>query len=73
MDNDLVQLKIAVAVMTAQVADLSKIVQKQSIEMEALIALYNKGKGAYWLLICLGGVAGALASKLVHVIPVLVK
>lgn len=73
MDNDLVQLKIAVGIMTAQLSALSKIVEKQSIELENLIALANKGKGAYWILIAMGGLAGAVAAKLVHFIPVLVK
>ena len=73
MDNDLIELKIAVGIMTAQIAVLTKIVERQSRDMEDLIALANKGKGAYWILIALGGLAGAVAAKLVHFLPILVK
>ena len=73
MDNDLIELKIAVGIMTAQIAALTKIVERQSRDMEDLITLANKGKGAYWILITLGGLAGAIAAKLVHFLPILVK
>ena len=73
MDNDLIELKIAVGIMTAQIAALTKIVERNSRDMEDLIMLANKGKGAYWVLIALGGLAGAVAAKLVYFLPILVK
>ena len=73
MDNDLIELKIAVGIMTAQIAALTKIVERQSRDMEDLIALANKGKGAYWILIALGGLAGAITAKLMHFLPILIK
>ena len=73
MDTDLIELKIAVGIMTAQITALTKIVERQSKDMEDLIALANKGKGAYWILIALGGLAGAIAAKLMHFLPILIK
>ena len=73
MDNDLIDLKIAVGIMTAQIASLSKIVEKQSKDVEDLIALANKGKGASWILIGMGGIAGAITSKLVTFLPLVIR
>ena len=73
MDKDLVDLKVAVGIMTSQLASLSKIVEKQSKDMEDLIALANKGKGASWILIGMGGIAGAITSKLVTFLPLVIR
>jgi len=73
MDKDLVDLKIAVGIMTVQLAALTKIVEEQSKEVADLIALANKGKGASWVLIGMGGIAGALTSKFVTLIPLMLR
>ena len=73
MDKDLIDLKIAVGVMTAHVQALTKTVEKQSIELENLIALANKGKGASWILIGMGGIAGAITAKILAFLPFVVR
>jgi hypothetical protein len=73
MDPDLMELKVAVARLATQVEFLAKTVEKHSETIEELLELSNKGKGAAWLLISLGGIAGAAATKLVQLVPVVFK
>lgn len=73
MDQDTAELKIAVAVMADRIDALTKTVEKQGKYIEELLVLSNKGKGAAWILIGLGGIAGAMASKLLPLIPLLAK
>ncbi len=73
MDVDVSDLKIAVAVLTQRIETLADIVDKQGKYIEELLVLSNKGKGAAWILIGMGGILGALASKLLPLVPLLVK
>lgn len=73
MDEDLVELKITVARLADKVDFLARTVEKQGLIIEGLLELSNKGKGAAWLLISFGGIAGAAAVKLVQVLPFLAK
>lgn len=73
MDADLVELKIAFAVMADRVADLTKTVEKQGKFIEDLVTLSNKGRGAAWILIGMGGILGAILSKLLPLIPLIAK
>lgn len=73
MDADVADLKIAFAVMADRVEALTKTVEKQGKYIEELVMLSNKGKGAAWILIGMGGIGGALVSKLLPLIPLIAK
>lgn len=73
MDKDMAEMKIALAVMSDRVAALTKTVEAQGKYIEDLVTLSNKGKGAAWILIGMGGIVGALAAKLLPIIPLLSK
>ena len=73
MDADLVELKVAVGRMAERIDMLAKIVDKQAETIQDLVALSNQGRGAAWSLIGMGGIAGALISKLITFLPFLVK
>lgn len=73
MDVDTAELKIAVAVMVNRIEALTKTVEKQGKYIEELLVLSNKGKGAAWILIGLGGIAGALASKLLPALQFVIR
>lgn len=73
MDADVAELKIAVAVMAERIEALTATVDKQGKYIEELLVLSNKGKGAAWILIGMGGIAGALLSKFIPLIPLIAK
>lgn len=73
MDVDVAELKIAVAVMADRIEALTRTVDKQAKCIEELLTLSNKGKGAAWILIGMGGIVGALLSKLLPFVPLLAK
>ena len=73
MDADLVELKVAVGRMAERIDMLAKIVDRQAETIESLVALSNQGRGAAWILIGMGGIAGAVISKLLTFLPFLVK
>lgn len=73
MDVDVAELKIAVAVMADRIEALTKTVDKQGKYIEELLELSNKGRGAAWILIGMGGIVGALVSKLLPLIPLITK
>ena len=73
MDADLVELKVAVGRMAERIDMLAKTVDRQAETIESLVALSNQGRGAAWILIGMGGIAGAVISKLLTFLPFLVK
>jgi hypothetical protein len=73
MDSDITELKIAVAVMAGRIDELTKTVDRQGKYIEELLVLSNKGKGAAWILIGMGGIVGALLSKLLPLSPFIAK
>lgn len=73
MDSDITELKIAVAVMAERIDELTKTVDRQGKYIEELLVLSNKGKGAAWILIGMGGIVGALLSKLLPLAPFIAK
>ena len=73
MDEDLVELKIAVARMSERLDMMSKVIDKQATTISDLVALSNQGRGAAWILIGMGGIAGAIVSKLLTFLPFIVK
>jgi hypothetical protein len=73
MDSDITELKIAVAVMAGRIDELTKTVDRQGKYIEELLVLSNKGKGAAWILIGMGGIVGALLSKLLPLAPLIAK
>ena len=73
MDADLVELKVAVGRMAERIDMLAKTVDRQAETIESLVALSNQGRGAAWILIGMGGIAGAVISKLLTFLPFLVN
>lgn len=71
--SELLQLLTAVAVLTEQVKTLSQKTERQDKILEELVALANQGRGSMWILVALGGFAGAVLGNLKAIATVLLR
>lgn len=62
--QELINLHVAIGVLTTRVTELAIKTDKQDKILEDLVALANQGRGSMWILVALGGLVGAVVSNL---------
>lgn len=67
--DQLLSLITTVATLAERVKTLADQVEKQEVEIKNLVALANRGKGSVWILMGVGGAAGALLANVKAFIP----
>lgn len=73
MDADLVELKVAIGIMATKLEALTSNVVAQGEIIEELVALSNQGRGAAWVLIGMGGIAGAFLSNIKYFLSIFAR
>lgn len=71
--TELIQLHVAIGVLTSSVEELTRKTTKQDHVLEELVALANQGKGSVWILVTLGGLTGAILGNIKTIIAVLMR
>ena len=71
--QELINLHVAVGVLTTRVTELSIKTDKQDKILEELVALANQGRGSMWILVGLGGFVGALLGNAKAILGLLIR
>ena len=71
--SELMGLHVAIGVLTTKVEELTTKTDKQDRILEDLVALANQGKGSMWILVTLGGAAGAILGNLKTIAALLLR
>lgn len=71
--QELINLHVAIGVLTTRVGELAIKTDKQDRILEELVALANQGRGSMWILVALGGFVGAVLSNVKTLAALLVR
>ena len=71
--QELINLHVAIGVLTTRVSELAIKTDKQDRILEELVALANQGRGSMWILVALGGFVGAVLSNVKTLAALLVR
>lgn len=71
--SELINLHVAIGVLTNSVEELTRKTTKQDHILEELVALANQGRGSMWLLVTLGGFTGAILGNLKTIAALLLR
>lgn len=71
--TELMGLHVAIGVLTTKVEELTTKTDRQDRILEDLVALANQGKGSMWILVTLGGAAGAILGNLKTIAALLLR
>lgn len=71
--RELIDLHVAIGVLTTRVAELASKADKQDKILEDLVALANQGRGSMWILVTLGGCVGALLGNIKAIAALLLR
>ena len=71
--QELINLHVAIGVLTTRVGELATRTEKQDRILEELVALANQGRGSMWILVALGGFTGAVLSNVKTLAALLVR
>ena len=71
--SELMGLHVAIGVLTTKVEELTIKTDKQDRILEDLVALANQGKGSMWILVTLGGAAGAILGNFKTIAALLLR
>lgn len=71
--SELINLHVAIGVLTGSVKTLTEKTDKQDRILEELVALANQGRGSMWVLVTLGGFTGAILGNLKTIAALLLR
>ena len=71
--SELINLHVAIGVLTNSVEELTRKTTKQDHILEELVALANQGRGSMWVLVTLGGFTGAILGNLKTIAALLLR
>jgi hypothetical protein len=71
--QQIIELLSDVAVMKNQLQKLTMQVADQEAEVRKLVLFAERGKGSFWMLLTLGGIAGAAITNFKSILAIFVR